>query len=130
MSLTGEDVDDEPLAPARLPLVVAALDHPLRLRVIAALAAGRRYISALARELGISRPLLYLHLDRLEKAGLVTGSLELGKDGKAVKWYELRPFAIRITPTVVVTAVAHLTGSENRADGTPDGDDPARDEGG
>jgi predicted transcriptional regulator len=58
---------------------------------VAALRSGRRYVSALARELGISRPLLYLHLDRLEKAGLVGSSLELGTDGKAMKWYELRP---------------------------------------
>lgn len=121
---------DEPVAPARLPLVVAALDHPLRLRVIAALAAGRRYVSALARELGISRPLLYLHLDRLEKAGLITGSLELGGDGKAVKWYELRPFDVRITPEVVVTAVAHLAEGGDGTVRAPDGKGPARDDGG
>lgn len=119
----------EPVTPARLPLVVAALDHPLRLRVIAALAVGRRYVSALARELGISRPLLYLHLDRLEKAGLVAGSLELGEDGKAVKWYELRPFELRITPEEVVAAVAHLPGGEDGA-AHVDANGPARDEGG
>ena len=34
---------------------------------------------------GTSRPLLYMHLDRLEKAGLVTGQLELSDDGKAMK---------------------------------------------
>jgi len=38
-----------------------------------------------ARRLGTSRPLLYMHLDRLEKAGLVTGQLELSDDGKAMK---------------------------------------------
>ena len=37
-----------------------------------------------ARRLGTSR-LLYMHLDRLEKAGLVTGQLELSDDGKAMK---------------------------------------------
>ena len=37
------------------------------------------------RRLGTSRPLLYMHLDRLEKAGLVTGQLELSDDGKAMK---------------------------------------------
>ncbi|HEU5159270.1 MAG TPA: winged helix-turn-helix domain-containing protein [Streptosporangiaceae bacterium] len=100
----GEEHQD----PARLPLVVAALDHPQRLKVIAALRHGRQYVSALARELRISRPLLYLHLDRLEKAGLVTGSLELGGDGKAVKWYELEPFDIRLTPDVVAEAAAAL----------------------
>lgn len=47
--------DGERLDPLRLPLVMAALDHPLRLRVIAALRPGRQYVSALARELRISR---------------------------------------------------------------------------
>jgi DNA-binding transcriptional ArsR family regulator len=102
-------VDGDQLDPMRLPLVVAALDHPQRLKVIATLRQGRQYVSALARELRISRPLLYLHLERLEKAGLVTGSLELGGEGKAVKWYELVPFDIRLTPDVVADAAAALT---------------------
>jgi DNA-binding transcriptional ArsR family regulator len=88
----------------RLPLVVAALDHPQRLAIIAALSDGRQYVSALARHLRISRPLLYMHLDRLEKAGLVSGSLELGADGKAMKWYELRPFDLHLTPATVTAA--------------------------
>src|SRR5919197_2038284 len=101
-------VDEGARDPARLPLVVAALDHPQRLKVIAALRSGRQYVSALARELRISRPLLYLHLERLEKAGLVTGSLELGDEGKAVKWFTLEPFDIRLTPDVVAEAAAAL----------------------
>lgn len=109
----------EPVDPARLPLVVTALDHPLRLRVIAALLGGRRYVSALARELGISRPLLYMHLDRLEKAGLVGSSLELGADGKAVKWYELRPFDLHLTPEAVAEAVAALPPEEGRGTSRP-----------
>ncbi|AGL18507.1 transcriptional regulator, ArsR family [Actinoplanes sp. N902-109] len=85
-------------------MIVAALDHPQRLAVVAALAPGRQYVSALARQLGISRPLLYLHLERLERAGLVAGSLELGADGKAMKFYELRPFDLHLTPAAVVAA--------------------------
>lgn len=88
----------------RLPLIVAALDHPQRLAIIAALGPGRQYVSALARHLGISRPLLYLHLERLEKAGLVGSSLELGADGKAMKWFELRPFDLHLTPATVTAA--------------------------
>lgn len=107
--------DGAPVDPARLPLVIAALDHPQRLKVIAALRGGRQYVSALARELKISRPLLYLHLDRLEKAGLVSGSLELGGEGKAVKWYELEPFDIRLTPAVVAEAAAALPAGSERA---------------
>jgi predicted ArsR family transcriptional regulator len=40
------------------------------LRIVAALTKdGRNYVSQLARELGISRPLLHLHLQKLEEAG-------------------------------------------------------------
>jgi DNA-binding transcriptional ArsR family regulator len=101
------DLDNVPAD--RLPLVITALDHPLRLQIIAVLRHGRRYVSALARDLGISRPLLYMHLDRLEKAGLVSASLELGDDGKAVKWYELRPFELRVDAEVVAEAVGKNT---------------------
>ncbi|HMH93097.1 MAG TPA: winged helix-turn-helix domain-containing protein, partial [Streptosporangiaceae bacterium] len=45
------------------------------MRVVAELTGGRVHVSELARRLGMSRPLLYMHLDRLEKAGLVTGQL-------------------------------------------------------
>ncbi|SNS40195.1 regulatory protein, arsR family [Micrococcales bacterium KH10] len=89
-----------------LPDVLSALNHPLRLNVIAALSQERKYVSELARELGISRPLLYMHLERLEKAGLVQGSLELSAEGKAIKWYSLKPFDIRINLETVLAALA------------------------
>lgn len=103
-----------------LPLVVTALDHPLRLKVIGVLRHGRRYVSELARDLGVSRPLLYLHLERLERAGLVAASLELGADGKAVKWYELCPFDLRLNAETVAAAAAALP-----ADDAPDLEQPA-----
>jgi DNA-binding transcriptional ArsR family regulator len=79
--------------------------NPLRLRVIAELSEGRVHVSELARRLGISRPLLYMHLDRLEKAGIVTGHLELSEDGKAMKYFELVPFELRLTAQVITEAV-------------------------
>lgn len=99
-----------------LPAVLAALNHPLRLRVIAALRTERKYVSELARELGISRPLLYMHLERLEGAGLVSGSLELAPEGKAVKWYSLEPFDIRINPDTIVAALADLPSSHEETE--------------
>jgi len=78
--------------------ILAALANPHRLRVIAALVGGRNYVSQLARELGMSRPLLHLHLQRLEAAGLVVGKLELSADGKAMKYFEVAPFSIVLTP--------------------------------
>jgi len=83
-----------------------AIAHPLRLRIIAELARGRLHVSELARRLGMSRPLLYMHLDRLEKAGLVNGHLELSDDGKAMKYFELVPFELRVTAETVIGALA------------------------
>ena len=91
--------------------MLTAIAHPLRLQIIAELAGGRVHVSELARRLGMSRPLLYMHLDRLEKAGLVTGQLELSEDGKAMKYYELVPFELRVTAETVISALAHDYGS-------------------
>src|SRR5215469_3519550 len=86
--------------------MLTAIAHPLRLRVIAELAHGRVHVSELARRLGMSRPLLYMHLDKLEKAGIVRGSLELSDDGKAMKYFELVPFELRVTTDTIVRALA------------------------
>ena len=71
------------------------------------------HVSELARRLGISRPLLYMHLDRLEKAGIVTGHLELSEDGKAMKYFELVPFELRLTPQIVTEALQASTPKES-----------------
>jgi len=62
------------------------------------------HVSRLAREVGLSRPLVHMHLQRLEAAGLVTGTLELSDDGKALKYFEVVPFAVRLTPEGVAEA--------------------------
>jgi DNA-binding transcriptional ArsR family regulator len=91
-------------------VMLAALASPHRLRIVAALqAGGRNYVSALARELGISRPLLHLHLAKLEEAGLVTSQLELSADGKALNYFEVAPFALDLTPEAIARAAASLT---------------------
>ncbi|MGH3166109.1 MAG: ArsR/SmtB family transcription factor [Trebonia sp.] len=89
--------------------------HPLRLRIIAELAGGRVHVSELARRLGMSRPLLYMHLDRLEKAGLVAGRLELSDDGKALKYFELEPFELRVTAGVIIDALKHDADADSGA---------------
>jgi len=91
---------------------LTAVANPLRLRVIAELSQGRVHVSELARRLGISRPLLYMHLDRLEKAGIVTGHLELSEDGKAMKYFEVVPFELRLTAQVITEAVRAGTDME------------------
>lgn len=89
--------------------ILAALANPHRLRIVAALAEGRNYVSQLARQLGISRPLLHMHLQRLEKAGLVTSKLELSEDGKAMRYFEVAPFSLTISPPAIVAAVQTLS---------------------
>lgn len=90
--------------------MLAALASPHRLRVVAALATGgRNYVSQLAREIGISRPLLHLHLQKLEDAGLVASRLELSQDGKALNYFEVTDFAVDLTPAAVAEAAKSLT---------------------
>ncbi|WP_445548572.1 MULTISPECIES: ArsR/SmtB family transcription factor [unclassified Frankia] len=86
-------------------VVLTALGHAQRLRILAELAAGRVHVSELARRLGLSRPLLYMHLERLEKAKLVIGHLELSENGKAMKHFELVPFELRLTADTILTAL-------------------------
>jgi DNA-binding transcriptional ArsR family regulator len=89
---------------------LAALANPHRMRVVAALAGGgRNYVSRLARDIGISRPLLHLHLQKLEDAGLVTSKLELSQDGKALNYFEVTDFAFHLTPAAVADAAKTLT---------------------
>jgi predicted transcriptional regulator len=88
--------------------VLATLANPHRMRVVAALTRERNYVSKLARELGISRALLQVHLRKLESAGLVSARMELSPDGKALNFYEVRPFDVRLTPETVAQAAAKL----------------------
>ena len=102
MALTGD----------QLLAALAALANPHRLRIVAALTKdGRNYVSQLARELGISRPLLHLHLNKLEEAGLVTSKLELSSDGKALNYFDVVKFDFEITPAAIAAAVKSLTES-------------------
>ena len=97
--------------------VLAALASPPRLRIIAALrSGGRNYVSQLAREIGISRPLLHLHLQKLGEAGLVTSQLELSDDGKALNYYEVADFAFDLSPQAIVRAVKTLTATSTRSE--------------
>ena len=89
---------------------LAALANPHRLRIVAALTAhGRNYVSQLAREIGISRPLLHLHLQKLEDAGHVTSRLELSRDGKALNYFEVSDFDFELTPAAIAAAATSLT---------------------
>ena len=96
--------------------MLAALANPIRLRIIARLARGRDYVSHLAREIGVSRPLLHMHLQRLEAAGLIVGNLELSEDGKAMKYYDIEPFSLHLTPEALAAAALSLTADQSQGD--------------
>ncbi|MGB8942988.1 MAG: winged helix-turn-helix domain-containing protein [Streptomyces sp.] len=92
---------------------LSAVGHAQRIRIITELAPGQLYVSELARRLGVSRPLLYMHLERLEKAGLVVGRLELSDDGKALKYFELAPFDVRLNVDSILAAVRQDASDED-----------------
>lgn len=86
-----------------------ALANPHRLKIIALLNGRRVHVSQLAREAQISRPLLYMHLKRLQEAGLVCSQMELSEDGKAMNYYELIPFSIALNPASITETSKFLT---------------------
>jgi predicted transcriptional regulator len=94
--------------------MLTALANPHRLRILAALSERQAYVSELARELGISRPLLHMHLQTLEKAGLVVGRHEVSADGKALRYFVVTDFDERLTPARVTRAVETLTSESER----------------
>ncbi len=81
--------------------VFDALSHPLRIKILGILFKKRQYVSELARTVNISRPLLYMHIRKLEAANLISGNYELSEDGKAMKYYEIRQFDLRLTPELL-----------------------------
>ena len=110
--MTRSDLEHDVLTGSELGRILAALASPHRMRIVAALAGGRIHVSRLAREVGLSRPLVHMHLQRLEAAGLVAGTLELSDDGKALKYFEIVPFAIRLTPESVAEAAKTIDEEE------------------
>ena len=101
--------DPAPVSGDALVEVLSALANPVRLRILGTLANGRDYVSNLARVVGISRPLLHMHLQRLEAAGLVVGTLELSADGKAMKFFELAVIDLHLTADTLAAAARTLS---------------------
>jgi predicted transcriptional regulator len=91
--------------------MLSALANPHRLRILAALRERESYVSELARELGIGRPLLHMHLQTLEKAGLVVGRHEVSDDGRALRFYTVADFDEHLTPERISEAAKTLSAS-------------------
>lgn len=95
-------------------LFLEALSNPHRLRIISILSSGKQYVSQLARELGMSRPLLYLHLQKLEEANLVSNNMELLENGKAAKYYMLNSFELQLNEDLISKLESTLTFKKNK----------------
>ncbi|GIF07065.1 ArsR/SmtB family transcription factor [Actinoplanes siamensis] len=104
----------EDIAGDVLVTMLSALANPQRLRIVAALTAGRQYVSELARTVRLSRPLVHAHLARLSAAGLVTSALEVSPDGKATRYVEVEPFVLHLTPDRVARAAETLNAPGRR----------------
>ena len=89
--------------------MLSALANPHRLRILAALSERESYVSELARELGIGRPLLHMHLQTLEKARLVAGRHEVSAEGKALRYYKVTDFDEHLTPQRITEATKTLS---------------------
>ena len=89
------------LTSSELLAILSALASPHRLQILAILADGPQYVSQLAREVGLSRPLVHMHLKRLEEGGLVKSQLELSEDGKAMRFYEVTAFDLRLNAALI-----------------------------
>jgi DNA-binding transcriptional ArsR family regulator len=89
----------------RLLAQIAALASPHRLQLVALLGRERRYVSELARAIGLSRPLTHMHLQKLEAAGLVSSELELSADGKAVRYFVATDFSLVLSPAAIAAAL-------------------------
>jgi DNA-binding transcriptional ArsR family regulator len=97
-------------------VLLTAMGHPQRLRIIAELTTGRVRVSALARRLGLSRPLLHLHIDRLRTVGLVSSHTERSDDGTTRHYVQLAPFELNLTAAAVRAAL----GGDDMAGEAPD----------
>lgn len=87
-------MEDEELA-AKL----KALGHISRLQILTALTEGEKYLSSIAKEVGISRALAKVHLKKLREAGLVeTRTVLLEDEARALRYYKLKDFHIELSP--------------------------------
>lgn len=74
-----------------------AISHPVRLKLLYLLSERERYVYELAKDLSLSRQVVQLHLNRLEKAGFVESDLRLEEnDNRAKKFFKLKEFNIEL----------------------------------
>jgi len=78
--------------------ILDALGNEHSLKVMAILASGECFVSELAKMVGISRPLLYLHLKKLENAGLVESEIRHFEEPPYTKkFYKAKNFELKLS---------------------------------
>lgn len=81
-----------------LVLILDALGNEHSLKIMAILASGECFVSELAKMVGISRPLLYLHLKKLENAGLVESEIRHFEEPPYTKkFYKAKNFELKLS---------------------------------
>ena len=81
-----------------LAALLNTLGNKHSLAILAELADGEQYVSELAEKIGISRPLLYLHLKKLENVGLAEGEIRhFDEPPYTKKYYRANDFHIDMT---------------------------------
>lgn len=79
-----------------------ALGNEHGLTIMAVLAEGECYVSELAKNVGISRPLLYLHLKKLENAGLVESELRhFDEPPYTKKFFKAKDFELKLSLSMI-----------------------------
>jgi ArsR family transcriptional regulator len=79
-----------------------ALGNEHSLKILATLAECEYYVSELAKEVGISRPLLYLHLKKLENAGLVESEIRHFEEPPYTKkYYKAKNFELVLSLSII-----------------------------
>lgn len=88
--------------PEELAKKLSALGHPTRLRILKELTRGDKYLSEIAKGVGISRALAKVHLKKLREAGLVESKVVLLKDeARALRFYRLRDFEVHVSSEIL-----------------------------
>lgn len=116
MTTSAKGSDNAEQLSARL----TAIASTQRMRILAAVAAEPTHVSELARRLGMSRALLYMHLQRLEEVGYLIGHFELSEDGKALKVFEAVPFTIALDLPTIAAAVGAAPATPTTTSSTTD----------
>ena len=69
--------------------VLQVIENPVRRRIIKRISQGPSYALQLSKELGLGQPLVAKHLSIMEKAGLLTSTVENSPNGPKRKRYSL-----------------------------------------